>query len=59
MDDAEFSKHFDVETDEQFKNDGFSQSLAQWIVGFIECYPDLVDKRVVNNTEIWTLKIKV
>lgn len=59
MREHQFSKHFKAETDLNFKNDEFEKKLSDFMVGFIQCYPHLIEKRVENNIEIWIFKFSV
>lgn len=59
MIDHQFSKHFKIDTDLNFKNVEFEKSLADFMVGFIQCYPHLVEKTIRDNVEVWIFKFSV
>lgn len=62
MIDHHFSKRFKKDTDLQFKNEEFEKFIAGYMVGFLQCYPHLievVDIPHMPGEEMWIFKIAV
>ena len=59
MTEQQYSKHFDPDTDNEYKNQEFESGLTDWIVGLIQHYPHLIEKSVIDRVEIWILRVMV
>lgn len=56
----QFSKRFKKDTDLEFKNEQFEERLSKFMVGFIECYPHLIQKKDFDSKEEdWIFKFFV
>jgi hypothetical protein len=55
----QFSKHFSPDTDNDFKNEQFEKKLAEFIVMFVECYPNLISKKIEGSKEVWVFRFSV
>lgn len=54
-----YSKIFKKDTDPLFKYDEFEKSFGEFMVGFIQCYPHLLEKREIPHMpghEMWVFK---
>lgn len=53
----QYSKRFKKSTDADFKNEEFEKKLAEYMVGFIQCYPHLIHKIPFGeNEEDWVFR---
>lgn len=60
--DHQIAKRFKKKTDLTFKYDEFEKSFAEFMVGFIQCYPNLVEKQEIPHmpdSEMWIFKFWV
>jgi hypothetical protein len=59
MIEQQFSKHFDIITDKQFKDDEFEKKLGEYIIGFVQHYPNMIEKKIKNGVEVWIFRFSV
>lgn len=57
-----YSRIFKKETDLTFKYDEFEKHFSEFMVGYIQCYPHLVEKQEIPHMpghEMWVFKFWV
>jgi hypothetical protein len=47
----QYSKRFTISTDIEYKNEEFEKALADYFVGFIQCYPHMIHKLPFKDKE--------
>lgn len=55
----EYSKLFKKSTDREYKDGEFEKQLAEYIIGFVQCYPHVIEKYDVPHLpgeEMWVFK---
>ena len=59
MTDHQFSKHFSLETDTQYKETEFENKLGDFIKMFVQCYPHAIKKTVKNGVDVWIFRFTI